>query len=462
MPPRFGTSGLRGLVTELTAVVVADHVRAYLAACDTGGTVWVGHDLRPSSPGLAAVVAETLAAAGQRAVMAGALPTPALVAAASGAGAIMVTGSHIPADRNGLKFYSRRGEITKAEETAIVAALGLPAPPVPGGRIDRHAGAGAAWVDRFAAAAGPGALSGRHIGVFAHSTVGRDLLAALLERLGARMTDLGRSDIFIPLDTEAVDGPTRARLRGWAGAHGLDAIVSADGDADRPLITDESGAVVPGDVLGQIAAELLGAETVVTPISSNSGVEAKGLGTVIRTRIGSPFVIAGMEAAGGRVAGYEANGGFLLGFDAVLPGGTVPALPTRDAMLPILCLLLAAGHGPVSARVAREPARFTASDRLQEVPEGPMRAHVAALATEADARAALLAPLGLREQALDLTDGVRIICAGGRIVHVRPSGNAPELRLYVETESVAASADLLARGLELLDTALAAAQAAAP
>ena len=58
----------------------------------------------------------------------------------------------------------------------------------------------------------------------------------------------------------------------------------------------------------QIAAQALGAETVVTPVSSNSGVMQKGFARVIRTRIGSPFVIAALEAAGGRVVGYEARG----------------------------------------------------------------------------------------------------------------------------------------------------------
>ena len=57
MAPKFGTSGLRGLVTELTPALVAAHVRAFLAACDTGPRLFIGRDLRLSSPGLAQVVA---------------------------------------------------------------------------------------------------------------------------------------------------------------------------------------------------------------------------------------------------------------------------------------------------------------------------------------------------------------------------------------------------------------------
>ncbi|NDW02531.1 hypothetical protein, partial [Salipiger sp. PrR002] len=45
MAPKFGTSGLRGLVVELTPDLVADHVRAFASACDHGGTLCVGQDL---------------------------------------------------------------------------------------------------------------------------------------------------------------------------------------------------------------------------------------------------------------------------------------------------------------------------------------------------------------------------------------------------------------------------------
>nr|WP_132950692.1 phosphomannomutase [Rhodovulum bhavnagarense] len=450
MSPRFGTSGLRGLVSALTEDLVADHVRAFLGCCETGGRVFVGYDLRPSSPALAEVVARTVRAAGQGVVMAGAVPTPALVDAARGAGAVMVTGSHIPADRNGLKFYTLGGEITKADEAAIVAGLGRRLAAAAPGGISEDRQAGARFVKRFIAACPPGALARRRLGVFSHSSVARDLLVRMLAALGAEVVELGRADSFVALDTEAVDADMRARLRGWARGLGLDAIVSADGDGDRPLVTDETGAVIPGDLLGQITAQMLGAETVVTPVSSNSGLEQKGLGRVIRTRIGSPYVIAAMQAQGGRVIGFEANGGVLLGFDARLPAGVIPALPTRDSFLPILCVLLAAGEDPLSVRVAREPARFTAADRLQDARPEAMARYTGALARDGAARAGVLARLGLAEAELDLTDGVRMLCSDGRIVHVRPSGNAPELRLYVETESAEASAGLLARGLDLL------------
>lgn len=451
MAPKFGTSGLRGLVSELTPELIADYTLAFLLACDTGGRIWVGHDLRASSPAIAQVIADTAVKTGVDVILTGPVPTPALALAAAGAGAVMVTGSHIPADRNGLKFYTRVGEITKEDENAITASLGGHAAAGEPGRVHRAPDVGERFAERYAKAFGPTALVGRKVGVYSHSAVGRDLLMVTLQRLGAQVVELDRSSTFVPVDTEAVDPDTRRSLREWAVAHRLDAIVSMDGDSDRPLMTDETGCVVPGDILGQITAELLGAEVVVTPISSNSGVTEKAcFSRVMRTRIGSPFVISGMKEAGGNVVGYEANGGFLLGFTADAPNGPIEPLPTRDSFLPIIATLVASGDAPVSVRVGREPSRFTASDRLQEVPLAAMQALVSGLTESRGARATFLAGLGLHETGLDLTDGVRMSTSTDRILHVRPSGNAPELRLYVEASDPADAEATLVTGLALL------------
>jgi hypothetical protein len=53
MAPKFGTSGLRGLVVDLTSSLVADYTRAFIVACESSGAIYVGRDLRPSSPEIA-------------------------------------------------------------------------------------------------------------------------------------------------------------------------------------------------------------------------------------------------------------------------------------------------------------------------------------------------------------------------------------------------------------------------
>lgn len=455
MAPKFGTSGLRGLVSDLTPELIADYTRAFLAACPVGRGLYIGRDLRASSPEIAAAVAKAARAEGVAVTDCGAVPTPALALAAMAAGsaAIMVTGSHIPSDRNGLKFYLPGGEITKTDEAAILSALGRP--PAGLSAPLSQADAATPWVQRYIRAFGTQALSGLKIGLWEHSAVSRDLIAEALEGLGAEVLRLGRSETFIPVDTEAVPAEIRARIATWCQEHGLDALVSTDGDGDRPLLADERGALVPGDLLGQITARALGAEVVVTPVSSNSGVERSGaFGRVIRTKIGSPFVIAGMEAAGGRVAGYEANGGFLAGFEAQMAAGPLPPLWTRDSLLPLVApLALARASGrSLSALIAAEPARFTAADRLEEIAPETSRALMARL--EDGRFTALLSPLGENLSAEDRTDGLRLHLISGRVIHLRPSGNAPELRLYAEAESPGQAQDLLARGLEVLNTYL--------
>jgi phosphomannomutase len=448
MPPKFGTSGLRGLVTELTPDLVADHVRAFVAACPTGTGLYVARDLRPSSTAIAEMVIDAARAEGLAVTDCGAVPTPALALASmsTGAAAVMVTGSHIPADRNGLKFYVPHGEIGKADEAAILGNLGRESAGE-AGTVTENTTAGADYVARNVGAYGP-ALAGRRIGVYSHSAVGRDLLLDIVAGLGAEVVELGRSATFIPVDTEAVDLAIRDRLREWVKEHDLDAIVSTDGDGDRPLLTDETGEVIAGDILGQITGQCLGAAVAVTPVSSNTGAE-RLFDRVVRTKIGSPFVIAGMAEAGGRVVGYEANGGFLLGFDAEGPAGPLPALATRDAVLPFVAPLVAAVDG-LRALVASQPARFTAADRLQEVPTEASQALVAAFDSDAGRRADFLALFGGYEAGVDRTDGLRMTLRDGRIVHLRPSGNAPELRFYAEADSAEAARETLATGLEAL------------
>ncbi|WP_108814455.1 phosphomannomutase [Loktanella sp. Alg231-35] len=434
MAPKFGTSGLRGLVTELTSDCVSAHVQAFIASCRVGTGLFIGHDLRESSPALAQYVADAARRSGIAATLCGPVPTPALALAAmsAGAGAVMITGSHIPADRNGLKFYSPGGEITKQEEQAILGALDQirrdkdgPAPTVNETAPDAYqARYQSAFMD---------ALDGLTVGIYDHSAVGRDLLASLLQSLGASVMSLGRSDVFVPVDTEAVSDAMRAQLRAWAKEHPLDAIISTDADGDRPLLTDEAGEVVPGDILGQITAQRLRASHVVTPISSNSGVALSGdFAKVICTKIGSPYVIAEMEAIGGDVVGYEANGGFLLGFEAKGPSGSLPPLLTRDAVLPLLIALSASPGAGVAALVATQPPRFTAADRLQEVATDKTAALLTRMIAEPAVCNAILSDLDLNLAAIDQTDGLRMTMTDGTILHFRPSGNAPEMRIYVE------------------------------
>ena len=315
----FGTSGVRALVSDLTPVVVWAYIRAFVAHMRSSGqlgrasTCVVGWDLRPSSPSIAAAVGAALQQDGLRVEWAGTLPTPALAlrCLSLGAPAIMVTGSHIPFDRNGIKFYTPVGEILKSDEAAIsvinIAPL-LPAAGLVSSMPEMQALVGKAmqagelgWAilgyrQRYLGLLPTAALKGLRIGVYQHSAVGRDFLADLLGRLGASVVPLERSDTFVPIDTEAVSVADETRAAAWCQQHQLHAVVSTDGDGDRPWVCDEHGHFMRGDVLGILTAQWLGAQAVVTPVSSNTALEKSGLfSQCVRTRIGSPYVIEAMQ-----------------------------------------------------------------------------------------------------------------------------------------------------------------------
>lgn len=464
MDLKFGTSGLRGLAEDLLAGAGARYARAFGAYlieaghADEGAAVLIGRDLRESSPALARAVSSGLKAAGLRPVDCGAVPTPALAGSAMerGAAAVMVTGSHIPADRNGLKFYRPDGEIDKDDEKAIAALAGddaaIPdtsAPPRPG---DNEAVLD--WYRRrYRGLLAPDALAGCRIGLYEQSSVARDILGDILADCGATVVPLGRSDRFVAVDTEAIDGDTVARLRGWAQEHLLDRLVSTDGDGDRPLVADETGTPIRGDALGLLSALSLGADCVVTPVTSNSGIDERRGFRVVRTRVGSPYVIAGMQDAAGhkRVVGFEANGGLMTASPIERNGVRLSALPTRDAALPILCVLerMAVAGKPLSVLVDDLALPVALSDRLQDYPQADAARLIERLATRAGAEK-FVAGLGT-VSAVDTIDGVRIVFDDGATIHFRASGNAPEMRCYAQAASRERAEALLSAGLKRLE-----------
>ncbi|QNQ41350.1 phosphomannomutase [Brucella intermedia] len=466
---KFGTSGLRGLATELSGLPAYAYSLAFVEMLATkgclnlGNEVFVGQDLRPSSPDIAALAMGAIEDAGFKPVHCGVLPTPALsyFAISQNAPCIMVTGSHIPDDRNGLKFYRGDGEIDKNDEAAIIAVHASLSDLAPrkATNLPLRQEAICAYEKRYIEFLGANSLSGLTIGIYQHSSVARDLLLRVLSALGADAVALGRSDVFVPVDTEALRLEDTRLLSEWAKQDRFDAIVSTDGDADRPLIADENGDFVRGDLVGAITAAWTGADTIVTPVTSNSALEECGeFAHVLRTCVGSPYVVAGMEQAlsenAKSVLGFEANGGVLLGNAVEKSGNALSALPTRDALLPILACLctIKEMQKPLSEIKESYGFRIALSDRLQEVPQEKSAAFLSII-TQKAARIKLF-PTDDNVKRLETIDGVKMFFASGNAIHYRASGNAPELRCYVEATDAEQAAKLLTMGLEIARKAI--------
>ena len=524
----FGTSGLRGLVRDITNLEAYVNARGFLswaisnAGVKAGSQVFIAGDLRPSTAAIdpdegfrgdiLSAVHRAAADAGLSVGHLGRIPTPALVlyAMKRSAPAIMVTGSHIPYDRNGIKFALPSGEVLKSHEAPILDAVraarkaayerpfgqsifdarGMLRPEHRPSPFEEVPEARTEYRERFTAAFPPGILAGRRIMIWEHSAVGRDLTAEIIAALGAEVIRAGRSDTFVPVDTEAVNQQMLDQVQALVDAHGgaqIDAIVSTDGDGDRPLILAmENGRVrfIPGDLLGLLSAMFLGVRHCAVPINVNDAIDlwARGAGVIIeKTRIGSPYVIAAMKEAG-----WEGNGGFLTAARLTVPGaGALDPLPTRDAMLPICCVLSASlGKGrSLAALLDTLPPRHGRSAVLRDYPMQAAHEIMTWLspadpsiieARFVDGRIVVRdSPAGERQieagdplgeeilglrariarsfkepagfadvEGVNWLDGVRIGFRGGDIVHLRPSGNAPEMRLYATADS-AGRADVL-------------------
>ncbi len=466
---KFGTSGARGLAEEMTDRVCYTYAKGFLQYLEesgelkqNGGSVAIAGDLRPSTPRIMAAVAKAVSDKGYTPVNCGFIPSPAvaLYGLKHGCPAIMVTGSHIPADRNGIKFNKPSGEILKYDEEQIreqIVAVdestfsddvfALPEENIDA-RID--------YVQRYLRTFPSDCLAGKKIGIYQHSAVGRDMLIEIFSGLGADVTPLGFSDTFVPVDTEAIRPEDVKLAREWSAENGFDAILSTDGDSDRPLISDEKGEWLRGDVACILAAKYLGADSASTPVSCNTAVEKCGWFTEIRrTKIGSPFVIASMiEAsfAGCKgVIGYEANGGFLTHSDFQLFGKSLRALPTRDAVLPVLAIiLLSIKEGKlISALLADLPQRFTSSDRIQNFPTEES-AKILQQFEEVSALEEAFGDAFGKVESIDRTDGLRVTFQSSEVLHMRPSGNAPEFRCYNEADSEARVMEMKRIGMDIL------------
>jgi phosphomannomutase len=535
----FGTSGLRGLVKDITDLEAYINVKAtlrYLLSIGdirAGSGVVIAGDLRPSTDRIMRACTQAIADSGCQVENAGKIPTPALIshAISTGRAGVMVSGSHIPFDRNGIKLNKSVGEVLKLDEPGITRevervrfeeygrtatrsafdASGMlkRSPDLP--PLDRAAEE--AYVRRYLASFTCGGLSGQRVLVYQHSAVGRDILPRILRELGAEVVTAGRSETFVSIDTENITDEQLDRMEEFAVAaeasgRPLHAIVSTDGDSDRPLVTAVLPAAevhpggrrvrfLPGDLLGIVVAEYLRADAAAVPISANDAVERRmgERGVYLqKTKIGSPYVISALDElrrAGthARIVGWEANGGFLTGSDIAFAAETMVALPTRDSTLPILANLFAAAERRIglAALWSRLPARFGRAGLIDNVPvvvsqgilahlippgdtievefEGAARvidrSHpdamptpiVEPVTTDWRQRKATLTrfftpALGFGNIVrINVLDGVRVYFHNGDVAHVRPSGNAPQMRIYANSDSQARADQIVELGV---------------
>lgn len=536
MELKFGTSGLRDTVENMTDMECYINVRGFVAYLKSAGefkkgdSVALAGDRRPSTYKIKRAVAAAIADMGGIVDDQGQAPSPALAyyAMCNNAASIMVTGSHIPADRNGIKFTKRTGEILKSDEPGILENVRKERTKIHSGLekdsiFDKKGTFKTAfeskfnkllkaecytdkarelYIDRYRSVFGNGFFpEGTKIFLYQHSAVGRDIIKDIFESLGAKIfaPDIKidniplRSDEFVPVDTESVSDKTLSLFKKVLIDNDLDVGITSDGDSDRPLlvyreyekgIRQSSVKYITGDILGLLA--VLGLQNLnikvdaaCVPVSANDSIakvcKDKGI-ELTQTKIGSPFVIAAMNDSIAshpgewNVVSWESNGGFLTGTDLVVGGKTLKALPTRDAVLPLLSVmhLIVKSGNSVSELIKTLPKRFTYADRKKEFPVATSKRIIDYLTPKDLNDRDELEKIKKRIEKVFLyddgfgkvedvnyTDGIRILFDNGEISHLRPSGNAPEFRNYAIADSQGRAREIVRIGIEKVIPALA-------
>jgi phosphomannomutase len=426
----FKAYDVRGIVPDQLDEELARRTGAAFVSVTRAATVVVGHDMRPSSPALAAAFAEGAAGAGADVVMIGLASTDQLYFASGELGhpGAMFTASHNPAAYNGIKLCRAGaqpvGAATGLDEIRdVVSGPEQPSERIPGTISELDV------LDAYAAhllSLAP--VTGRRLKVVVDAGNGMAGLTApvVFERMGLT-PDQGVElvPMYFELDgtfpnheANPIDPENLVDLQKRVVVEGADLGLAFDGDADRCFVVDELGrAVSPSTLTALIAARELagnpGASVIHNLITSRFVPElvTRLGGTPVRTRVGHSFIKATM-AETDAVFGGEHSGHFYFRDFWRADSGMLAALHTLAA--------LAESDGPLSQLLA-DYQRYVRSGEVNSEVADPSAALAAV-------EAAYAGTPGLE---LDHLDGLTV-SADDWWFNVRPSNTEPLLRLNVE------------------------------
>jgi phosphoglucosamine mutase len=344
----FGTDGIRGLANgsvltaevALSAAVAAAHI--LVESSSNAGrrpTAIVGQDSRASGEFLEAAVVAGLASAGVDVYRVGVLPTPAIAHLVGATGAdlgVMISASHNPMPDNGIKLFARGGgKLDDAIEAAIEKRMGEPWERPTGrsvGRIYNDDQAANNYIEHLLSSVST-PLAGLKIVVDCANGASSLVAPTVYEKAGATVVAIHHS----PDGWNINDGCGSTHLEDLQAAvvrEGADFGIAHDGDSDRCLAVDGSGAVVDGDQIMTILAiglknlGKLKADTIVATVMSNLGFfhAMKNAGVnVITTSVGDRYVLEKM-LEGDYSLGGEQSGHLIIREHAGTGDGILTAL----------------------------------------------------------------------------------------------------------------------------------------
>ena len=429
----FGTDGVRGVAGEFLsaelALALARAATARVEVDDRPARVLVIRDTRESGEMLEAAVAAGIAAAGGEALLGGVLPTPGAPLLIDRYGfdlAAVLSASHNPYQDNGIKFFGGDGfKLSDATEADIEARMAAPAAGGMSnriGRVRRFHGALEDYLralhERFAGLD----LSGRRVLLDCANGATYEAAPEIFRRLGAHVDVLAAAPDGRNINAGC--GSTHLeplRIAMAAGDH--DAGFAFDGDGDRVLAVDRTGAVVDGDELIALAAKHLEVEGVAVTVMTNYGFHSamRDAGIeVATTSVGDRYVLGALRERGWRLGGEQSGHIIDMGF-----------VPSGDGIAAALLAMEALEGGELHERHAMEKLPQTlvnvrVRDRgvLDDAPE--VRAAVEREAAALEGR--------------------------GRVL-LRSSGTEPLVRVMVEAPTEDAAAAACARLVAVVEAA---------
>lgn len=428
----FGTDGVRGEVgTFLTADLALALGRAatscFPAEREGRGRVLLIRDTRESGDMLEAALAAGVTSAGGDAYLGGVLPTPAAPLLVRRYGfdlAAVISASHNPFADNGIKFFGSDGfKLSDAAELEIERELAEPSRRREGiGRVHDLHGTQEDYLRELGTRFDGLDLSGIRILLdCAHGATYR-VAPEIFRRLGAEV-ELHAIEPDGRNINEGCGSTHVEALAGRVAAEGHDVGFAFDGDGDRVLAVDRTGAVVDGDELLALAVlhkQVPGvAVTVMTNFGFHAAMEAAGV-AVQTTKVGDRYVLEALRERGWALGGEQS--GHIIDMDFV---------PSGDGIASALLTLEALGGGDLAERHA-----------MEKLPQKLVNVRVA------DRVAAMNAP--------EIEEAVRreeaALEGRGRVL-LRPSGTEPVVRVMVEAPTADEAEAVCGRLVEIVTTA---------
>jgi phosphoglucosamine mutase len=345
----FGTDGVRGVAGEfLTAELALSLARAATARVDAK-RVLVIRDTRESGEMLEAAVAAGIAAAGGDALLGGVLPTPGAPLLIGRYGfdlGVVLSASHNPYQDNGIKFFGGDGfKLSDAVELEIEGMLAASAPNTQLGRVRRFHGALEDYLralhERFLDLD----LSGRRVLLDCAHGATFEAAPEMFRRLGAHVDVMAAAPDGRNIN-EGCGSTHLDTLREAMAAGDYHAGFAFDGDGDRVLAVDRTGAVVDGDELIALAAKHLQVPGVAVTVMTNYGFHAamRDAGIeVATTPVGDRYVLTALRERGWALGGEQSGHIIDMGF-----------VPSGDGIASALLAMEALGDGELHERHAME------------------------------------------------------------------------------------------------------------